>query len=104
MPRPMRLAAKSSTDGVYLRIRISHPMETGLRQDKTSGKPIPAHFIQALIVRLNGKVVMNADLGTAIAKDPAFKILIHGAKTGDTLTINWTDNFGEKGSAKTIVK
>ena len=39
---------RAKTDGTVTTIKalISHPMETGTRKDKKTGKKIPAHFIQ----------------------------------------------------------
>ncbi|WP_411727038.1 thiosulfate oxidation carrier complex protein SoxZ [Methyloglobulus sp.] len=33
-----------------IRTLISHPMEHGRSRDKTTNKPIPAHYIQVLTV------------------------------------------------------
>ena len=49
MADPMKIRAQMKGDVAEIRVLMSHPMETGQRKDN-AGKPIPAHFIQSLIV------------------------------------------------------
>ena len=44
-----------------------------------------------------------ADLGPAVAKDPLVSIKIKGAKSGDKIKINWSDNNGESGSEEAAI-
>ena len=81
---------------------MKHPMETGLRKDK-SGKKIPEHWIQDVTAEANGKVVFAAAFNTSISKDPYLAFAFAGAK-GDTLKISWKDNNGKTDSAETKVK
>ncbi len=83
---------------------ISHPMETGQRKDKKTGKLIPAHFIQELNVEHDGKNVLNALWGPAISKNPYLFFKFKGGKAGDSITISWVDNQGEKDSEKFAVR
>lgn len=83
---------------------ISHPMETGQRKDKKTGKLIPAHFIQELNVEHDGKNVLNALWGPAISKNPYLFFKFKGGKAGDSITISWVDNKGEKDSEKFAVR
>ena len=57
-------------------------METGLRKD-ASGAPIPALFITDVTAKLNGKVVMQAQWGPAVAKNPFLAFKVKGGKAGD---------------------
>lgn len=82
---------------------VDHPMETGKRIDLRTHAVIPAHFIQKVIIEVNGRVVAEADIGTAIARDPVFTVRVRGAKRGDSIRVKWTDNKGEKGGASTTV-
>ena len=77
---------------------MSHPMETGTRKDKKTGKVIPAHFIQEVSCTHNGKNVMTAHWGAAISKNPYLSFKFKGANKGDMLTISWRDNKGETSS------
>ncbi len=78
-----------------VRMLIRHPMETGLRKNKKTGKPIPAHFIKTVTCDLNGKTILTADWSIAISKNPYMSFVIKGAKPSDVLKISWVDNKGE---------
>jgi sulfur-oxidizing protein SoxZ len=64
--KSIKLRAKAKGDVVSVKALISHPMETGLRKDKKTGKKIPAHFIQEVTVKANGKDVLMAEWGPAV--------------------------------------
>ena len=95
MADPMRIRAQASGDKTVVRVLMSHEMETGQRKD-SSGKPIPAWFIQEVSAALNGKPVLSAQWGPAIAKNPFMQFTIKGAKAGDKVSISWVDNRGDK--------
>ena len=69
--KSIKVKAKAKGDTVTVKALIKHPMETGLRKDKKTGKKIPAHFIQKLTVEHNGKNVLDADWGAAISANSA---------------------------------
>ena len=94
---PMKIRATIKNGEGDLRLLIGHPMETGQRKD-SAGNVIPAHFIQTLTIAINGKVLVDGELGTAVSRNPVFAFLIEEAKAGDKVHIEWADNKGEKGS------
>ena len=100
------IKARAQVEGgtTVVKALISHPMETGQRKDKKTGKLIPAHFIQELNVEHNGKNVLNALWGPAISKNPYLFFKFKGAKAGDKIKISWSDNMGEKDSADFDIK
>ncbi len=102
MADPMRIRAQAAGDKVTVRVLMAHEMETGLRKD-SSGKPIPAWFIQEVGAALNGKPVFSAQWGPSIAKNPFLQFNIKGGKAGDKVTVNWTDNKGDKRSDEATV-
>jgi sulfur-oxidizing protein SoxZ len=73
---------------------MSHEMETGLRKD-ASGKTVPAWHIQEVVASLNGKVVFNAEWGTAVSKNPYLQFIIKGGKAGDKVSVTWKDTKGD---------
>ncbi len=95
MADPMRIRAQAAGDKATVRVLMSHEMETGQRKD-SSGKVIPAWFIQDVTASLNGKQVLSAEWGPSVAKNPFLQFNIKGAKAGDKVSISWTDNRGEK--------
>ena len=46
MAKSIKVRAKVKDGITVVKALITHPMETGLRKDKKTGKKIPAHFIQ----------------------------------------------------------
>ena len=100
----IKARAKMSTGGVAdIKILIMHPMDTGLIKNAKTGEVIPAHFIKQLTVTLNGKTVLDADLGIAISKNPFFDFRVKGAKADDALAIHWSDNLGDSDTLQTTI-
>ena len=95
MADPMRIRAQAAGDKTTVRVLMSHEMETGQRKD-SSGKVIPAWFIQEVTAAHNGKTVLTADWGPSIAKNPFLQFVVKGAKAGDKISISWVDNKGDK--------
>lgn len=95
MPDPMRIRATAQPDGVEVRILMSHEMETGQRKD-ASGKLVPAHHITNVTVTHAGKVVLSAEWGPAVAKNPYLQFKFKGGNKGDKITVTWVDNHGER--------
>lgn len=92
------------TDGVTaVKILISHPMETGLQKDKKTGEKIPAHFIQEVVCKHKDTTVMTANWGGAVSKNPYLSFNFKGAAAGDTISLSWVDNKGEKDSAEAAI-
>ena len=95
MADPMRIRAQAAGDKATVRVLMAHEMETGQRKD-AAGKTIPAWFIQQVSAQLNGKMVMTAQWGASVAKNPFLQFNIKGAKAGDKVGITWVDNRGDK--------
>jgi sulfur-oxidizing protein SoxZ len=104
MADSIRIKAKAQGSETEVKALISHPMETGQRKDKKTGQMIPAHFIQELVAKHNGKDVVTAHWGAAVSKNPYVSFVITGAKAGDTIEMSWVDNKGEKDSASVKVE
>ena len=103
MAKSIKLRAKAKKGIVTVKALMSHPMETGLRKNKKTGKLIPAHHIQEVTAKVNDKLVLEGLWGGAISKNPYLSFKYPGAK-GDTLTLSWVDNKGQSDSASTTVK
>ena len=95
MADPMRIRAKLEGDKTVVRVLMAHEMETGQRKDST-GKVVPAHFIQEVTAVHNGKTVLMAEWGPAVSKNPYLQFQFSGAKAGEKVTVTWTDNKGDK--------
>jgi len=93
MADPMRIRAQVSGDKATVRVLMSHEMEAGQRRD-AAGNLIPAWFIQEVTATLNGKVVLTAEWGPAVSKNPFMQFSVKGAKAGDKIAVTWKDNRG----------
>ena len=102
MPDPMKIRAGIVGDSTEVKVLMSHEMETGQRKD-AAGKAIPAWFIQTVTVTHNGKSVLNAQWGPAVAKNPFLAFKFKGGAKGDKIQIAWTDNRGEKRTDETLI-
>ncbi len=100
----IKIRAKVKKGEAKVKCLISHPMETGLRKDKKSGKLIPAHFIQEVVCEHDGKTVMNAQWSGTISKNPFLSFEFTGAKAGDMIKVSWVDNTGKSDSTEAKMK
>ena len=94
MADPMRIRAQATGDKATVRVLMSHEMESGQRRD-ANGKLVPAWHIAEVTAEHNGKVVMTAEWGPAVAKNPYLQFSVRGAKAGDKIAITWKDNRGD---------
>jgi sulfur-oxidizing protein SoxZ len=95
MAEPMKIRAVAKGDVADIRVLIAHPMETGQRKD-AKGEIVPLHFIQSVVVTLNGKTVYDGQWSQAVSRNPVFAVRVKGAKAGDKINVTWTDNKGDK--------
>lgn len=94
--------ASLGTNITELKIIILHPMRTG-RSKNDDGQVLPAHFMQLMQVVLNGQVIVDAQTGTGISRNPYFTFYIKEAKVGDVIAVNWQDNLGYEGHGQVAV-
>ena len=102
MADPMRIRANVTGDTTEVRVLMSHEMETGQRKD-AQGKVIPGWFIQNVTVTHNGKSVLTAQWGPAVAKNPFLSFKFKGGAKGDKVQVTWTDNRGDKRTDEAVV-
>lgn len=93
------------TDGNKANVKaiIFHPMETGLRKDKKTGKKIPAHYITEVVCEHNGSPVLKCHWGPGVSKNPFMAFSFKDAKPGDSFSISWKDNQGQSASQETKI-
>lgn len=95
MANTAKIRAKLDGDKTVVKILFKHPMETGTHKDKESGELIPADFIKEVQALHSEELVFSADWGTGVAKNPYLSFKFAGGKSGDEITLKWTDNQGE---------
>jgi sulfur-oxidizing protein SoxZ len=102
MTEPTKIRAVLKGDVADVRILMTHPMETGRRED-ASGKIVPAHFIERVAVAHNGRTVLTADLSQGVSRNPFLALRVRDARAGDRIGVSWTDNRGARRSDETAV-
>lgn len=96
MSKKIKLRAFSGDNGIAtVKAILFHPMETGLRKDKDTGKTIPAHHITEVQVEHNGKNVMTCLWGPGVSKNPFLSFDLKDSKAGDMIKVSWVDNKGD---------
>jgi len=94
MADPMKIRANLVGDSTEVKVLMSHEMETGQRKD-AQGKTIPAWFIQKVNVTHDDKVVLAAQWGPAVSKNPFVSFTFKGGARGDKVKITWVDNHDD---------
>ncbi|GMU71420.1 MAG: hypothetical protein AMXMBFR42_08850 [Burkholderiales bacterium] len=102
MADPMKIRANLVGDRTEVKVLMSHEMETGQRKD-AQGKVVPAWFIQTVSATWNGKTVLTAQWGPAIAKNPFLSFRFKGGAKGDKVQVAWVDNRGDKRSDEATI-
>ena len=98
-----KMRAKSKKGVVTVKALMTHPMETGLRKDKKTGKLIPAHHISEIVCESAGKTVVTCHWSGSISKNPYLSFKYAGEKGGE-IKLTWTDNKGATESVTAKVK
>jgi sulfur-oxidizing protein SoxZ len=102
MADPMKIRATMAGDKVEVKVLMSHEMETGQRKD-AKGANIPAWFIQNVTATWNGKTVLNAQWGPAVAKNPFLSFKFKGGAKGDKVKITWIDNHNDTRTDEVVI-
>jgi len=98
----MKMRATLGSGFTDVRVLMSHPMETGQRKGP-DGNLVPAHFIQNLTVKVNGKAVIEAQISQAVSRNPVFSFRLKGGAKGDRIEVSWLDNRGETNKTETAI-
>ena len=61
------------------------------------------HFIQNMVVKLNGKTVVEAEISQAVSRNPVFSFRLKGGAKGDKIEVSWLDNKGESNKIEAAV-
>ena len=98
MTKTIKIRAREVDGLVTVKSVINHPMESGQRKIRKTGKKIPPHYIREVIVSRNQRIVMEAFWGKSVSRNPYLSLQIPGRK-GDLITITWLDNRGNSDKA-----
>lgn len=99
-----KIKLKKKSDGHDVLVLAKHPMETGNRKDKKTGKVVPAHYITSMNFSVNGNNVVEASLSQGVSTNPLIGTNLTGLKAGDVVSVSWVDNQDGGESAEATVK
>jgi sulfur-oxidizing protein SoxZ len=93
--------ATTSKGETTVQALVKHPMDSGFVKD-AQGQIVPPHYIEVVEFACNSKVVLTGFWGPAVSQNPFIKFSFKGGNSGDTISVSWVDNKGEK--AQTTAK
>jgi sulfur-oxidizing protein SoxZ len=82
---------------------IIHPMDTGMQKDKKTGKIKPEKYIDNVTFLLDGKPFTTMKVWETVSTNPYFSVNLKVPGKGK-ITVEYTDNTGEKGSKSKKLK
>jgi sulfur-oxidizing protein SoxZ len=103
MAKIFRVKASARGGKTTVKMMAKHNMDTGLQKGK-DGNLIPAKFLDTVSVSHGGKVVFEANLNTAISKNPYLAFTFEGGAKGEELTVAWSENTGTTGTETAAIK
>jgi sulfur-oxidizing protein SoxZ len=90
-------------DTIKVDFIVIHPMDTGLQKDKKTGDIIPAHYIDNITFSFDGKPFTTMKVWETVSTNPYFSVNLKVPAAG-TITVDYTDNTGEKNSKSKKLK
>ena len=90
-------------DTVKVDFIVIHPMDTGMKKDKKTGKIKPAHYIDNITFSFDGKPFTTMKVWESVSTNPYFSVKYKVTGKGK-ITVDYTDNQGEKNSKSKKVK
>lgn len=102
MADPMRVRASESGGVVDVKVLMKHDMETGLRKD-ASGKTVPLKHIKSIVAKHNDKIVLDAQVGQSVSKDPFLNFKFKGGAKGDKVVVTWVDTSGDSRTDQAVI-
>lgn len=82
---------------------IIHPMDTGMQKDKKTGNIKPAKYLDNVTFLLDGKPFTTMKVWETVSTNPYFSVNLKVPGEGE-ITVEYTDNTGEKGSKSAKLK
>ena len=96
--------AGTARPGELIEVRwlASHVMETGFRVDD-SGHPIARNIIHRVRVRVDGRLVLDAEPGTGMSAQPYLAFSLRVPPAGGMVTVEWEDDRGQHGQVQRAI-
>ena len=96
MADPMRIRVTLREGVVNVRVLMSHPMTTAQMKEGL-------HHIRNVVVKQNGKTVIEAEISQAVSRNPVFSFRLKGGAKGDKIEVSWLDNKGDSNKIESAV-
>lgn len=80
---------------IQIKTLMPHPMETGLRIDRSTGGIFPRQIIHTFVCKYNGDQVFRVDFSPAVAANPYLAFYTVATESGE-LEFTWIDDAGEQ--------
>jgi len=81
-------------------LMLSHPNVTGMQKDQKTQLVRPAHYVKAVKLYFNDKLIMTAETGISISEDPSFRFFFRPEQAGefradvtDSKGMSWSHTF-----------
>ena len=96
MAGPMKMRATIAGGNTDVRVLMTHPMTTAQMKEGL-------HHIKNVVVKVNGKTVIEGEISQAISRNPVFSFRLKGGAKGDKIEVSWLDNKGDTNKIETAV-
>ena len=93
---PMKMRATLAGGNTDVRVLMSHPMTTAQMKEGL-------HHIKNIVVKQNGKAVVEAEISQAVSRNPVFSFRVKGGAKGDKVEVSWVDNHGDTNQTEAAV-
>jgi sulfur-oxidizing protein SoxZ len=97
----MKIKAKEKNGVIKVKAMFTSLMADAEEAEKKKIKP---EYITYIVGKANGKTVFEATTSGFMSENPLIKFSFTGAKKGDELEFELTDNHGEKQTEKKKIK
>ncbi|BBP46504.1 thiosulfate oxidation carrier complex protein SoxZ [Thiosulfatimonas sediminis] len=99
----IRMRGASKAGVAEIKALIKHPMESGVRMNKATGKPYPAKYIDMVTISVNGADAITSQWSGAVSANPYMAVKVK-ANAGDTIKVVLKDNTGDTGEETITLK
>ena len=82
-------------DVIQIKTLMPHPMETGLRIDRSTGGIFPRRIVNTFICKYNGEQIFSVEFTPAVAANPYLVFYTVATESGE-LEFTWVDDEGER--------
>ncbi|MBP8141766.1 MAG: thiosulfate oxidation carrier complex protein SoxZ [Acidovorax sp.] len=100
--KPLRLQLQRKNEQMELIVRI--PQRTGGRATEVATAPPKERFLRSVSVQLNGKPVVDAQVGPSVADNPRFGFMFANVQVGDKFTVLCRDDAGEEMTGEIVAE